>query len=35
MFGIISKMFIALLTNIVNASNHAKCVCLTYQKCEI
>ena len=28
-------MFIALLSNIVNASNHAICVSLSNQKCEI
>ena len=26
MFGIIKKMFTVLLTSIVNASNHTKCV---------
>ena len=31
MFG----MFIVLLTNIVNASNHTKCVSVSNQKCEI
>ena len=35
MFGIIKKRFIVLLTNIVNASNHAKCVSLSNQNCEI
>ena len=35
MFGIIKKMFIVLLSCIVNASNHAKCVSLSNQKCEI
>ena len=35
MFGIIKKMFIVLLTNIVNASNHTKCVSLSNQKCKI
>ena len=34
-FGIIKKMFIVLITNIVNASNHIKCVSLSNQKCEI
>ena len=29
MFGLIKKMFIGLLTNIVNASNHAECVSLS------
>ena len=28
-------MFILLLTSIVNASNHTKCVSLINQKCEI
>ena len=28
-------MFIFLLTNIVNASNHTKCLSLSNQKCEI
>ena len=28
MFGLIKKVFIGLLINIVNASNHAKCVSL-------
>ena len=35
MFGIITKMFFVLLTNIANASNHIKCVPLSNQKCEI
>ena len=35
MFVIIKKMFIVLLTNIVNASNHAECVSLSNKKCEI
>ena len=30
---IILKMFIVLLSNIVNGSNHAKCVSLSNQKC--
>ena len=33
MFGIIKKMFIVLLSNIVNGSNHAKCMLLSNQKC--
>ena len=33
MFGLIEKMFIILLTSIVHASNHAKCMSLS--KCEI
>ena len=35
MFGIIKKMFMVLLTSIVNASNHTKCVSLNNQKCEM
>ena len=35
MLGIIKKKFIVLLSSIVNASNHTKCVSLDYQKCEI
>ena len=35
MFEIIKKMFIVLLTSIVNASNHTKCVSLSNQKCVI
>ena len=35
MFGIIEKMFIVLLSSIVYASNHAKCVSLSNQKCKI
>ena len=35
MFGIIKKMFIVLLSSIVNASNHRKCISLSNQKCEI
>ena len=30
MFKIILKMFIVLLSNIVNGSNHTKCVSLSY-----
>ena len=33
MFEIITKMFIVLLTSIVNASNHTKCILLNNQKC--
>ena len=33
MFGLIKKVFVMLLTNIVSASNHAKCVSLSNQKC--
>ena len=35
MFQIITKMFIVLLTKIVNASNHTKCVSLSNQKCKM
>ena len=35
MFGIIKKMFIVLLTNIVNGSNNSKYVSLSNQKCMI
>ena len=35
MFEIIKKMFIVLLSSIVNASNHTKCVSLSNQKCGI
>ena len=35
MLGIIKKVFIVLLSNIVNGSNHTKCVHLSNQKCMI
>ena len=35
MFGLIKKIFIGLLTGLANASNHAKCISLSNQKCEI
>ena len=35
MFGLIKKIFIGLLISIINASNHAKCVSLSNQTCEI
>ena len=35
MFRIIKKMFIALLTSLVNASNHTECVLLKIKKYEI
>ena len=35
MLGIIYKMFIALLSSIINPSNHAKCVSFSNQKCMI
>ena len=33
MFVIIKKMFLVLLSNVVNGSNHTKCVSLNNQKC--
>ena len=33
MFGIIKKIFIVSLSNIVNGSTHTKCVLLSNQKC--
>ena len=33
MFGLIKKTFIGLLTGIVSASNHTKCMSLSNQKC--
>ena len=35
MFGLIKKIFIGLLTGIISASNHTKCVLLSNQKCLI
>ena len=35
MLGLIKKIFIGLLTGLVNASNHTKCISLSNQKCEI
>ena len=35
MFGVIKKLFIALLASIVNTSNPIKCVSLSNKKCEI
>ena len=35
MLGLIGKIFIGLLTNKVNASNHTKCVSLSNEKCMI
>ena len=32
MIGFIERILIRLLTNIVNASNHTKCICLSNQK---
>ena len=34
-FGLIKKIFIGLLTGLVNRSNHTKCVLLSNQKCMI
>ena len=34
MFGLIKKIFIGLLTGLVNGSNHTKCVSLTNQQCQ-
>ena len=33
MFGLIKKIFIGLLTGLVNGSNHTKCVSLSNHKC--
>ena len=33
MFGFIKKIFLGLLTGLVNPSNHTKCVSLSNQKC--
>ena len=35
MFGFIKKMFTGLLTGIVSAYNHTKCVSLRNQKCRL
>ena len=35
MFGLIKKIFMVLLSNIVNGSNHTKCVSLSNKKCQI
>ena len=35
MFGLINKIFMVLLNNIVSASNHSKCVFSNNQKCKI
>ena len=35
MFDIIKRIFLVLLANIVNASNHTKCASLSNQKCGI
>ena len=33
MFGFIKKIFMGLLTGLVNASNYTKCLSLSNQKC--
>ena len=33
MFGLIKKIFVGLLIDIVNASNHKKCISLSNEKC--
>ena len=35
MFGLIEKIFIRLITSLVNGSNHTKCVWMRNQKCMI
>ena len=35
MFRLIKKIFIGLLTGLVNGYNHTKCVSLSNQKCQI
>ena len=35
MFGLIKKIFIGLLTGLVNGSNHAKCISSSNRKCVI
>ena len=35
MFGLIKKIFIGLLTGVVDGSNHTKCISLSNQKCMI
>ena len=35
MFGLIKKIFIGLVTDLVNGSNNTKCVSLSNQKCKI
>ena len=34
-FGLVKKIFIRLLTSVVNACSHTKCVSLSNQKCKI
>ena len=35
MFGLIKRVFMGLLINMINACNHTKCVSLSNQKCVI
>ena len=35
MFGLIKKIFIGLITGLVNGSNHTTCILLSNQKCMI
>ena len=35
MVGLIKQVFIGLLANIVNASNHTKCISIKNQQCMI
>ena len=35
MYGLIKKIFMGLLINMVNASNHTKCISLSNQKCMV
>ena len=35
MLGIIKKMFIVLLSSVINPSNYTKCISLSNQNCEI
>ena len=35
MFGLIKKIFIGLLTGLVDGSNHTKCISLINQKCQV
>ena len=35
MFGLIKKIFVGLLTGLINGSNHTKCISLSNKKCEI
>ena len=35
MFGLIKKMFIGLLTGLINGANRPKCISLSNQKCMV